>query len=154
MRHNKIRHLEAQFMKEIAIGCDHAGYSLKEELVNELKNKGYSVNDFGCYSEESVDYPDFGHQVAQEVEKSSEKKGIVICGSGNGINMSVNKHENVRGALCWNEEIALLARQHNNANILALPARYLSVSEAQKILETFLNTEFEGGRHERRVNKI
>tara|TARA_B100001758_G_scaffold235614_1_gene235885 strand:+ start:1301 stop:1726 length:426 start_codon:yes stop_codon:yes gene_type:complete len=141
-------------MKEIAIGCDHAGYSLKEEIVKELKDKGYLVNDFGCYSEESVDYPDFGHQVAKEVEKSLDRKGVVICGSGNGINMSVNKHENVRGALCWNEEIAKLARQHNNANILALPARYLSTSEAQKILETFLNTEFEGGRHERRVNKI
>ncbi len=141
-------------MKEIAIGCDHAGYSLKEKIVKELKENGYSVNDFGCHSEESVDYPDFGHQVAQEVERSSDKKGIVICGSGNGINMSVNKHKNVRGALCWNEEIAMLARQHNNANILALPARYLSALEAQKILKTFLNTEFEGGRHERRVNKI
>ena len=141
-------------MKEIAIGCDHAGYSLKEKIVKKLKENGYSVNDFGCHSEESVDYPDFGHQVAQEVERSSDKKGIVICGSGNGINMSVNKHKNVRGALCWNEEIAMLARQHNNANILALPARYLSAFEAQKILKTFLNTEFEGGRHERRVNKI
>ena len=141
-------------MKKIVIASDHAGYSLKEYVKNFLLRKRLLIKDLGTKNEESVDYPDFGHQVAQDVERSSDKKGIVICGSGNGINMSVNKHKNVRGALCWNEEIAMLARQHNNANILALPARYLSTSEAQKILKTFLNTEFEGGRHERRVNKI
>ena len=141
-------------MKEIAIGCDHAGYSLKEEIVKELKDKGYVVNDFGCYSEESVDYPDFGHQVAQEVEKSSDKKGIVICGSGNGINMSVNKHENVRGALCWNEEIAALSKQHNNANIISIPSRFLEHDKILSIVDVFIKEEFEGGRHERRIKKI
>ncbi|MDG1842026.1 MAG: ribose 5-phosphate isomerase B [Crocinitomicaceae bacterium] len=141
-------------MKEIAIGCDHAGYPLKEKLGTLLKEMNYTVKDFGCYSDQSVDYPDFGHQVAKAVEENTEKKGIVICGSGNGINMSVNKHLKVRGALCWNKEIAELARLHNNANILALPARYLSYEEAEQIVKTFLNTSFEGGRHQRRIDKI
>ena len=141
-------------MKEIAIGCDHAGYPLKEKLGTLLKEMNYTVKDFGCYSDQSVDYPDFGHQVAKAVEENTEKKGIVICGSGNGINMSVNKHLKVRGALCWNKEIAELARLHNNANILALPARYLYYEEAEQIVKTFLNTSFEGGRHQRRIDKI
>ena len=141
-------------MKEIAIGCDHAGYTLKEKLATLLKEMNYTVKDFGCYSDQSVDYPDFGHQVAKAVEENTDKKGIVICGSGNGINMSVNKHLKVRGALCWNKEIAELARLHNNANILALPARYLSYEEAEQIVKTFLNTSFEGGRHQRRIDKI
>ena len=141
-------------MKEIAIGCDHAGFTLKEKLSTLLKEMNYAVKDVGCYSDQSVDYPDFGHQVAQTVEENTNKKGIVICGSGNGINMSVNKHSKVRGALCWNKEIAELARLHNDANILALPARYLSYEEAEKIVKTFLNTSFEGGRHQRRIDKI
>ena len=141
-------------MKEIAIGCDHAGYTLKEKLGTLLKEMNYTVKDLGCYSDQSVDYPDFGHQVAKAVEENTDKKGIVICGSGNGINMSVNKHLKVRGALCWNKEIAELARLHNNANILALPARYLSYEEAEQIVKTFLNTSFEGGRHQRRIDKI
>tara|TARA_B100001758_G_C17846505_1_gene321886 strand:+ start:41 stop:466 length:426 start_codon:yes stop_codon:yes gene_type:complete len=141
-------------MKEIAIGCDHAGYTLKEKLATLLKEMNYTVKDVGCYSDQSVDYPDFGHQVAKAVEENTDKKGIVICGSGNGINMSVNKHSKVRGALCWNKEIAELARLHNDANILALPARYLSYEEAEQIVKTFLNTSFEGGRHQRRIDKI
>ena len=138
----------------IAIGSDHAGYLLKGELIEALKGKGHQVEDFGTGSDQSVDYPDFGHPVADAVEKGLCQLGVVICGSGNGINMTVNKHEGIRSALCWQPEIAALARQHNNANILALPARYLSEEEAKEILEAFLSNEFEGGRHQRRVEKI
>ena len=139
--------------KKIAIGADHAGYALKSELVSLLKEKGYSVTDFGCPSEESIDYPDYAHPVAKAVEKEGVI-GILICGSGNGISMSANKHCGIRCALCWTDEIALLARQHNDANIISLPARYISVAEAKKCVDIFLKTEFEGGRHQRRVNKI
>ncbi|MDX1650870.1 MAG: RpiB/LacA/LacB family sugar-phosphate isomerase [Brumimicrobium sp.] len=140
--------------KVIPIGADHAGYELKNDIINHFTALGYSFKDYGCYSDESVDYPDFGHAVASHVEKEKDTLGIVICGSGNGINMSVNKHQGVRGALCWNFEIAELARQHNNANIISLPARFVDKVNAFKMVETFLDTEFEGGRHERRVNKI
>ena len=139
---------------KIAIGSDHAGYDLKEELKATLSAQGHDVEDFGTGSDQSVDYPDYGHPVADAVEKGVVEIGIVICGSGNGINMTVNKHEGIRSALCWLPEIAALARQHNNANILALPARYLSVNEAKEILSAFLENEFEGGRHQRRVEKI
>lgn len=139
---------------KIAIGSDHAGYALKEELKNTLVAEGHQVEDYGTGSNESVDYPDYGHPVADSVEQGNCDLGVVICGSGNGINMSVNKHDGIRSALCWLPEIAALARQHNNANILALPARYLSVEEARKILKAFLDSEFEGGRHQRRVEKI
>lgn len=139
---------------KIAIGSDHAGYGLKEELKTTLLADGHQVEDYGTGSNESVDYPDYGHPVADSVEQGHCDLGVVICGSGNGINMSVNKHEGIRSALCWLPEIAALARQHNNANILALPARYLSVEEARKILKAFLDSEFEGGRHQRRVEKI
>ena len=139
--------------KKIAIGADHAGYALKSELVSLLKEKGYSVTDFGCPSEESIDYPDYAHPVAKAVETEGVI-GILICGSGNGISMSANKHSGIRCALCWTDEIALLARQHNDANIISLPARYISVAEAKKCVDIFLKTEFEGGRHQRRVNKI
>lgn len=140
--------------KYIPIGADHAGFSLKAEIISYLTEKGYDVEDFGCYSEESIDYPDFGHPVASKVEENPETLGILICGSGNGINMTANKHQGVRSALCWKTEIAQLAREHNNANIIALPARYVSSEEAIEMVEAFLNTPFEGGRHERRVNKI
>lgn len=136
------------------IGADHAGFSLKSEVIKHLEAKGFEVEDFGCYSEESIDYPDYGHPVAELVEKTPGMLGIVICGSGNGINMTVNKHRGIRSALCWKNEIAELARQHNDANILALPARFISVQEALEMVDTFLTTDFEGGRHERRVNKI
>jgi ribose 5-phosphate isomerase B len=138
---------------EIAIGSDHAGFELKEQVIAYLKSKGLVVIDKGAYSLERADYPDHGHAVANEV-LNKKIFGIVICGSGNGINMSVNKHKGIRGALCWNSEIAALARQHNDANIMALPARYMSAEEAKKCVDAFLNEKFEGGRHQDRVLKI
>ena len=138
---------------KIAIGADHAGYKLKGQLISFLEEKGYAVKDFGCPSEESIDYPDYAHPVANIVEKEGGI-GILICGSGNGISMSANKHSGIRCALCWTDEIAALARQHNDANIISLPARYISFNDAKKYVDTFLSTEFEGGRHQRRVNKI
>lgn len=138
----------------ISIGADHAGYELKNKVIKHLEEKGIKVKDFGTNSDESVDYPDFGHPVASDVENNMADLGIVICGSGNGINMSVNKHAGIRSALCWNEELAALARQHNNANVLALPARFIEEDLGIKIVDAFINNEFEGGRHERRVNKI
>ena len=139
--------------KKIAIGSDHAGYQLKEILKEELNQKGIEVVDFGCPSEESIDYPDYAHPVAEYVEQNNSH-GILICGSGNGISMSANKHQGIRAALCWTEEIAQLARQHNDANIVSLPARFIETEKAKKIIEAFLKTDFEGGRHERRVSKI
>ena len=141
-------------MKKIGIACDHAGFEYKEKIKELLEEKGYKVSDFGCYSEESVDYPDFAHQLATAISNNDCEIGIQFCGSGNGINMSANKHQTVRSALCWEKEIAELARLHNNANVCTMPARYISFELALEIVNTFLNTEFEGGRHERRVNKI
>ncbi len=138
----------------IPIGADHAGFKLKEKVINYFTAKGYSFKDYGCNSEESIDYPDFGHPVANHVDVNNGTLGIVICGSGNGINMTVNKHEEIRSALCWNNEIAELARQHNDANVIALPARFIDEELAFKMIETFLTTDFEGGRHQRRVDKI
>ncbi len=139
---------------EIAIGSDHAGFILKEYLKNVLLKKGYDVTDFGTNSEDSVDYPDYAHPVGQSIEKGRFNRAVVLCGSGNGVNMTINKYNSVRSALCWNEEIAKLARLHNNANVLALPGRFVEKEEAEKILNAFLDTEFEGGRHTNRVNKI
>lgn len=138
----------------IPIGADHAGYELKEKLKSYLTEKGYEVKDFGCHSEESIDYPDYAHPVASLVEETPGLKGILICGSGNGINMTANKHQGIRAALCWKNEIAALARQHNDANILVLPARFISEEEGIEMVDTFFTTEFEGGRHQNRVNKI
>ena len=138
----------------IPIGCDHAGYQLKEKIKIHLESKGYTVKDFGCHSEESIDYADYAHPVADFIEENEGLKGILICGSGNGINMTANKHQGIRSALCWNKELAELARQHNNANIIALPARFVDQLTAFQMVEAFLTTDFEGGRHERRVNKI
>jgi ribose 5-phosphate isomerase B len=138
----------------IPIGADHAGFELKEVVKTYLKVKGYSFKDFGCNSNESVDYPDFAHPVASMVEENVSTLGILICGSGNGINMTANKHQGVRSALCWLPEIAELARLHNNANILVLPARFLTTEEAFKIVDAFFSTDFEGGRHQNRVDKI
>jgi ribose 5-phosphate isomerase B len=140
--------------KIIPIGADHAGFELKTAIIEHLTAAGYSLKDFGCYSEESIDYPDFGHPVAEMVEENEGMLGILICGSGNGINMTANKHQGVRSALCWKNELAELARLHNNANIIALPARFISTQEAIEMVDTFLSTDFEGGRHERRVEKI
>lgn len=140
--------------KIIPIGGDHAGFHLKEAIKKHFEAKGYQFQDFGTHSEESIDYPDFGHPVAAYVSEHEGVLGIAICGSGNGINMTINKHQGIRGALCWNEEITKLARQHNNANIIALPARFISEEEGIRFVELFLSTPFEGGRHARRVNKI
>ncbi len=138
----------------IAIGADHAGYTCKQAVVQYLVDKGYHVMDKGTYSSDSVDYPDFVHPVALAVEKGIAEKGIVICGSGNGVAMTANKHQGIRAALCWTEEIARLARQHNDANVIALPARFVDVALALEMVGTFLETPFEGGRHSRRVEKI
>ena len=139
---------------KVAIAADHAGFRLKEKLKAALVKSGCEVKDFGCYSEESVDYPDFAHPLAVAVEKGDFEKGITICGSGNGINMTANKHNGIRAALCWNETIARLAREHNDANVCSIPGRFVSESEALLITERFLSTLFEGGRHIKRVNKI
>jgi ribose 5-phosphate isomerase B len=141
-------------MIKIAIGCDHAAFQLKEKLKDYLISKGYETKDFGCYSEERADYPDFAHLVAKAVENKDFDFGLLMCGSGNGINMTANKHKGVRSALCWNAEIAALARLHNDANILTLPARFLSEDEAKKCIDIFYTTTFEGGRHTARVAKI
>ncbi|UCH15654.1 MAG: ribose 5-phosphate isomerase B [Bacteroidales bacterium] len=139
---------------KIAIAADHAGFKLKEDLVEYLGKKKYYIKDFGTFSDESVDYPDFGHALAEAVLRKEFDIGISLCGSGNGINMTVNKHKEIRSALCWNEKIAELARSHNNANICALPARFISREEAKDIVDKFLNTPFEGGRHKIRIDKI
>ncbi len=139
---------------KISIGNDHAGTSYKNEIVNALHKAGHEVTNHGTDSDASVDYPDFIHPVANDVEQESADFGIIICGSGNGASMTANKHQGIRSALCWNNELVELARQHNNANILSIPARFVSVQQALKFVDLFLNTPFEGGRHERRVNKI
>lgn len=138
----------------IPIASDHAGFELKEKVIKFLSSKNIDTKDFGTYSSDSVDYPDFAHEVGSAINKGEYKRGIVICGSGNGVQMTVNKYPGVRCALCWNEEIASLARQHNDANILSLPARFIPEELALKIVDIFLNTDFEGGRHQRRVEKI
>jgi len=139
---------------KIAIGSDHAGFELKQHLLNYLKSKNFTVDDKGCYSTERADYADYGHAVAIAVLNKEVVFGILMCGSGNGINMSANKHKGIRAALCWNSEIASLARQHNDANILVLPARFISVEEAEKCVDVFLTEKFEGGRHQARIEKI
>lgn len=138
----------------IPIGCDHAGFQLKQELISYLESKGYEVKDFGCYSEESIDYADYAHPVAGLVEQNKGMRGILICGSGNGINMTANKHQGIRSALCWQPEIAKLAREHNDANIIALPARFISSESAKEMIDLFFSTDFEGGRHQKRIEKI
>ena len=138
----------------LAIGSDHAGFQLKEQLKEYLKSQGYVLKDFGTFSEDSVDYPDFAHPVAHAIEKKEEDMGILICGTGNGINMTANKHKGIRSALCWNKEVAALARLHNDANIIVLPARFVNEKEAKQMVEVFLKTEFEKGRHLNRINKI
>jgi ribose 5-phosphate isomerase B len=138
----------------IPIGCDHAGFQLKQEVIRHLEAKGYEVKDFGCFSEESIDYADFAHPVAEMVEENKGMLGILICGSGNGINMTANKHQGIRSALCWQPEIAKLAREHNDANIIAIPARFRSVETALEMVDIFFSTDFEGGRHQKRIDKI
>ena len=138
----------------IAIGGDHAGFQYKERLIKHLEKSGHEVRDFGPETEDSVDYPDHVHPLATSIAAEDFDLGILICGSGNGVAMTANKHENVRAALCWNTELAALARQHNDANIICLPARFVAYEYAESLADTFIDTSFEGGRHGRRVNKI
>ena len=138
----------------IAIGSDHAGFKYKMQLIEWLKSEGWSVEDKGTYSEESTDYPDYAHPVANMVENNEAATGILICGSGNGICMTANKHQGIRAALCWNVELAALARQHNNANVLCMSERFTDYETVLEMTKTFINTDFEGGRHQRRVDKI
>ena len=138
----------------IAIGNDHAGTEYKQEIKKMLLSENHNVNNHGTDSNNSVDYPDHIHPVAKQVENNEVDFGIIICGSGNGANMTANKHQKIRSALCWNKEIAKLSRTHNNANILSIPSRFVSLKEAKEMVKVFLNTDFEGGRHLTRVNKI
>ena len=139
---------------KIGLACDHAGFEYKEKLKNYLKNNNFKITDYGCYSLESVDYPDFAHQLSKSIEEKENDLGIQFCGTGNGINMSANKHQGIRSALCWNTHIAEQSRLHNDANILTMPARHLQWKEVLDIVKIFISTKFEGGRHERRVKKI
>mgnify|MGYP004553843507 FL=1 len=141
-------------MKKIGIASDHAGYQMKEYIKEFLTKQGYEVKDFGTHSTESMDYPDVAHPLALAIESGEIPMGIALCGSGNGISMTLNKHKGVRAALCWNTELAALARQHNDANVLSLPARFISNEQAKGIVESYLSAKFEGGRHLRRVEKI
>ena len=140
--------------KPVAIGSDHAGFEYKEDLISFLEAKGVPYSDFGTHSKDSVDYPDFAHPVAVAVEKGDASFGILLCGSANGVAITANKHQGVRAAVCWGEELAQLCRMHNNANIICIPARFVREGDAEKMVELFINTEFEGGRHELRVEKI
>jgi ribose 5-phosphate isomerase B len=139
---------------KVTIGGDHAGFEYKEAVLALVKKAGHQVTDFGPFDANSVDYPDFAHPVGKSVDTGEADLGIVICGSGNGVCMVVNKYKNVRGALCWNKELASLARTHNNANVLCIPARFVSLTMAKAMVKIFLNTNFEGGRHQKRVEKI
>ncbi len=139
---------------KLVIGSDHAGFELKTELAELLNELGHEVLDHGTYSLDSVDYPDFAHKVASDVNNEQAQMGILVCGSGQGVCMTANKYTKVRAALAWTEEIAGLSREHNNANVVCLPARFIELEEAKKVIKTFISTNFEGGRHERRVNKI
>ena len=145
MTHNK---------KIIAIGADHAGFEYKNLIKKNLESQGYDILDFGTNSSDSVDYPDFIHPVAISIENKKADQGIIICGSGNGVAMTANKHQGIRAAIAWNKDLAALARQHNDANVLAIPARFVSEELALSMVDVFLNTSFEGGRHQRRVDKI
>jgi ribose 5-phosphate isomerase B len=140
--------------KTLALGCDHAGYELKEFLKIKLAESGYSVRDFGTYSSESMDYPDVAHPISSAVNSGKYEAAILICGSGNGMCMTANKYEHIRASLCWNKELAKLARAHNNSNILCLPARFIDSGEAQDTTMAFLQTRFEEGRHQQRIDKI
>ena len=141
-------------MKTVGMAADHAGYALKEELKSLLEEEGYKVRDFGTFSDESMDYPDVAHPLAKAVADGEVDFGVAMCGSGNGISMTLNKHKGVRAALCWEPELARLAREHNDANVLSLPARFISTAMAKEILKAYLSASFEGGCHKRRVEKI
>lgn len=138
----------------VAIGCDHAGFEYKEAIISFLDSKNIAYKDFGTHSTDSVDYPDFAHPVAEEVESKAAAFGILICGSGNGVAITANKHQQIRAAVCWGEELAELARKHNNANIICIPGRFVREGDVEKMIDIFMTTDFEGGRHENRVNKM
>ena len=138
----------------VAIGADHAGFSYKEAIISYLDSKNLTYKDMGTYSADSVDYPDFAHPVAQEVESGKAAFGILICGSANGVAITANKHQRIRAAICWGDELAELARKHNNANIICIPARFVPEGDVEEMINIFIETPFEGGRHESRVNKI
>jgi ribose 5-phosphate isomerase B len=138
----------------VAFACDHAGFEMKVGLMEYVRKSGHAITDLGCYSSESSDYPDFGHKLAEQISSGKSELGISLCGTGNGISMTANKHREIRSAICWNPEVAKLARSHNNANIIAIPARFISPEDAEKIVNSFLNATFEGGRHQRRIDKI
>lgn len=140
--------------KPIAIGSDHAGFDYKEDLISFLEGKGLPYHDYGTHSKDSVDYPDYAHPVALAVENGEAAFGILLCGSGNGVAITANKHQRVRAAICWGEELSKLAREHNDANIICIPARFVREGDAEKMVDIFIHTEFEGGRHQRRVEKI
>ncbi|HOZ98079.1 MAG TPA: ribose 5-phosphate isomerase B [Niabella sp.] len=140
--------------KPIAIGCDHAGFEMKELVISFIEGKGLSFKDYGTHDADSVDYPDFAHPVAKAVETGECAAGVLLCGSGNGVCITANKHQGIRAALCWGDEIAALARKHNDANVICIPARFISEEVAEEMVTVFLQTAFEGGRHENRVNKI
>ncbi len=142
------------FSLPVAIGCDHAGYDYKEDLISFLEGKGIAFKDFGTYNKDSVDYPDFAHPVAVAVENRKAAFGILLCGSANGVAITANKHQGIRAAICWGEELAQLARQHNDANIICIPARFVREGDAEKMVDLFMSTPFEGGRHQNRINKI
>ena len=147
-------HAAFDLSKPIAIGSDHAGYEYKEDLISFLEGKGLPFKDLGTHSKDSVDYPDFAHPVASAVEEGEASFGILLCGSANGVAITANKHQSIRAAICWGEELAKLAREHNNANIICIPARFVREGDAEKMVATFMTTDFEGGRHSRRVEKI
>lgn len=140
--------------KPVAIGSDHAGYDYKEDLISFLEAKGLSYHDFGTHSKDSVDYPDFAHPVAEAVQNSEASFGILLCGSANGVAITANKHQGIRAAICWGEELAKVVREHNDANIICIPARFVREGDAEKMVDIFMHTNFEGGRHKRRVEKI
>ena len=138
----------------IAAGCDHAGYEVKEAIVKMLRENGHDVKDYGTFSSDSVDYPDFAHSVANAIENKEADYGVLVCGSANGVAIAANRHRGVRAAIAWRDDVASLARQHNNANVICIPSRFVSMQEATQFVRSFLNSQFEGGRHEKRVNKI
>jgi ribose 5-phosphate isomerase B len=140
--------------KVIALGCDHAGYDYKEFIKEFLQSAGYTVKDFGTHSKDSVDYPDFVHPVAEAIESGSAQAGLLFCGSANGVAITANKHRDIRAAIAWRDDVSMLARQHNDANVLCIPARFVSAEDAKTFVQTFLDTPFEGGRHATRVQKI
>lgn len=140
--------------KPVAIGSDHAGYDYKEDLISFLEGKGLPYQDFGTHSKDSVDYPDFAHPVAEAVESGEFSFGILLCGSANGVAITANKHQGIRAAICWGEEIAKITREHNDANIICIPARFVREGDVEKMVDIFIHTNFEGGRHKRRVEKI